>query len=479
MTCRSMSKTIAIAIFGAVILSGCGNSGTDQVTLLFAEPKDDGPSSFETHSMLATDMGLVTFDPTGLVRPGLAERWVISGDGLSYIFRLGDHQWQNGDPVTAREISELLKARLKSLGDSQLADQLGAISDIIARTDQIIEIKLDAPRPRMLDMLASPQMTLRRNGEGLGPMDVVESLDNLRVFYPLARNDDATGLKMQHIVTHRYPAAEAIAAYTAGMGNVLLGLNYADLPLIDAAAIDESQIIKDPALGYFGLEIGGDNPLLQSQGLREALAMALDRPKLLSAFGIREWREMTSLAPTQLTNRVDVAPLFWEGLSVAERKELARRRIAGAGLSGRPLSLFIEDKGPGSDLLFGLLAREFDDVGVNLQRIEAPRQADLRLVDAVAEFDDPLWYLLRLTCRRQSVCDSETDLLLEEALTTLSLERRHILAGEAEERLARLYNFIPIAEPLRFSLAVRPMLGLEANLRAVHPLQFLAAEPNR
>ena len=40
--------------------------------------------------------GLVAFDPGGNVVAGLAERWNVSNDGLSYIFRIAPISWAGG-----------------------------------------------------------------------------------------------------------------------------------------------------------------------------------------------------------------------------------------------------------------------------------------------------------------------------------------------------------------------------------------------
>ncbi|HEY8416358.1 MAG TPA: ABC transporter substrate-binding protein, partial [Thermaerobacter sp.] len=46
--------------------------------------------------------GLTRIGPNG-VESGMAERWVISDDQLTYTFHLRDAVWQNGDPVTAHD----------------------------------------------------------------------------------------------------------------------------------------------------------------------------------------------------------------------------------------------------------------------------------------------------------------------------------------------------------------------------------------
>src|SRR6476619_5791531 len=44
----------------------------------------------------ATAEGLVSLDATGELVPALAERWIVTEDGLSYIFRLRNSNWPDG-----------------------------------------------------------------------------------------------------------------------------------------------------------------------------------------------------------------------------------------------------------------------------------------------------------------------------------------------------------------------------------------------
>src|SRR3954468_19500532 len=72
-----------------------------------AEPPDLDP---HTNNSTVVDFicgalfeGLVRLENDGVtIRPGVAERWEISPDGLTYTFHLrADAKWSNNDPVTA------------------------------------------------------------------------------------------------------------------------------------------------------------------------------------------------------------------------------------------------------------------------------------------------------------------------------------------------------------------------------------------
>ena len=53
--------------------------------------------------------GLVRFDAAGNIVRGLAERWNVSDDGLSYIFRIAATKWPDGRKITAQQVARLLK----------------------------------------------------------------------------------------------------------------------------------------------------------------------------------------------------------------------------------------------------------------------------------------------------------------------------------------------------------------------------------
>jgi hypothetical protein len=45
---------------------------------------------------------------------------------------------------------------------------MGAIAEIVAMTDRVIEIRLRSPRPNFLQLLAQPEMGIIRAGQGTG-----------------------------------------------------------------------------------------------------------------------------------------------------------------------------------------------------------------------------------------------------------------------------------------------------------------------
>ncbi|HJR82659.1 MAG TPA: ABC transporter substrate-binding protein, partial [Sphingomicrobium sp.] len=166
----------------AVLLASCRQpeGGKTEVTVIGAEPPSLvdpalGPLTAPQAVLLSNvAQGLVRFDASGQIVPGLAERWNVTDDGLSYIFRLQSGEWPGGGKITAQQVARLLRRQIASRSDNPLKDTLGAVDQIIAMTDRVIEISLKAPRPNLLSLLAQPELAVVYEEHGSGPFRIAE-----------------------------------------------------------------------------------------------------------------------------------------------------------------------------------------------------------------------------------------------------------------------------------------------------------------
>src|SRR4029079_8755276 len=90
----------------ALALAGCGrNDGAVQVAFIDTPAQLFGGglrlSPGAQHVRAATGAGLVALDADGGVIPALADRWIVTDDGRSFIFRLRDGTWPDGRELTA------------------------------------------------------------------------------------------------------------------------------------------------------------------------------------------------------------------------------------------------------------------------------------------------------------------------------------------------------------------------------------------
>src|SRR6478672_1246146 len=113
--------------------------GSVKVVVIGGGPKlrdpGEGPLTAPDEVLLQNvAQGLVGFDAGGNIVPGLAERWNVSDDGLSYIFRIASSEWSDGRKVTAQQVARLLKRQLAASSRNSLKDTLGAVQDVVAMT---------------------------------------------------------------------------------------------------------------------------------------------------------------------------------------------------------------------------------------------------------------------------------------------------------------------------------------------------------
>src|SRR5512145_2480867 len=108
MTQRSL-KLMAAAILATLPFAGHGTAEAEMVYRMatMGEPKTLDPhgvsGTWENYVVGDSFMGLLTDAADATPIPGAAESWTISDDGKTYTFKLRDHQWSDGTPVTAED----------------------------------------------------------------------------------------------------------------------------------------------------------------------------------------------------------------------------------------------------------------------------------------------------------------------------------------------------------------------------------------
>ena len=156
---------LSFLAFFLVLLAACG-SGTDDGVVEVAFIADPGELDADgvrldpagQHVRAAISMGLVRIDPRGEVVPGVAERWIVTDDGASYIFRINEFDLRDGTPLTAQAVRNALQQRLRQLRGTSLGLDLAKVRDIRAMTGRVVEIRLTSPMPDFLRLLAQPEL---------------------------------------------------------------------------------------------------------------------------------------------------------------------------------------------------------------------------------------------------------------------------------------------------------------------------------
>lgn len=439
------------------------------------------------HLRAATYEGLVALDPAGQVVPALAERWIVTDDGMSYIFRLRDSEWPDGELITAGDVRVLLRDAIAQLRGSALGLDLAKVAEIRAMTERVIEIRLTAPMPDFLRLLAQPELGFARRGSGAGPM-VFARDDEARAARLSALPPEARGLPAREnwealsrpLVVRALPAERAVRAFANGEVDLVLGGRIADFPLARVGPLSRGTIQVDPAIGLLGLAIVNDRGLLADPARREALSMAIERSALIQPFGLGGWQPTSWIVPPALFTEPPYPPARWEELSLAQRRAIAAGRIAAwrAQNGGTARVRLALPAGPGSDLLYQQLAGAWAEIGVETVRVSPAEDADLELRDALARFASPRWFLNQFHCSlRAGLCSPQADALVRQSLAERDVDAKERLLAEAHAALVAAEVFIPLGAPVRWSLVRGSVRGYQANQWGLHPL-FPLSQPD-
>lgn len=422
--------------------------------------------------------GLVRYDGAGGVEPGLAERWIVSDGGRSYIFRLRAAQWSDGSPVTAAQVVDSLSRTVGPRSKTPLAPFLTVIDEVVEMTPQVIEVRLKRPRPDLLKLFAQPELAIvrLRDPAGAGPFRVTSGPSGWRTLTPAidpdhAEAEDKPDTPSQAVLLRGERAASAILRFAARNSDLVLGGTFRDWPLVTQADVAPANLRIDPAAGLFGLAIISREGFLATPENRRALAMAIDRPALTTLFRL-EWQPVETLLPARLDSASDPVAPAWQGLQFDARQALARTRVTAwrATNPGGSLAIRIAmPSGPGGTLVWSRLARNLRDIGLQPYRVAPRDPAELRLIDEVAPYDSGRWYLVT-ACR---ACPAPLVTAIEAAREAGTLPERARAIAAADLAVSEDGAYIPIAQPLRWSLVALRLQAWQENSRAWHPLTHL------
>ena len=491
--------TILPAVLAATLaLAACGSGADGPLAVAFIDSEEQLFArglrlSYGAQVVrAATGSGLVTLDAQGEVAPALADRWIIADDGRSYIFRLRDGDWPAGGDLTADSARDSLRRVIRELRGTSLALDLAPVSEVRAMAGRVVEIRLAHPMPDFLRLLAQPELALSHDGFPSGPMILERPADGADSAQGRAALDfrppEARGLPEEEewrgyvrpVAVAALDPEAALAAFESGEVDVVLGGTLGTWPLADPGPLSRGTLRIDPAIGLFGFLVRRESGFLSRVENREALAMAIDRPALLAPFNIGGWLPTTRIVPAPIAG--EGVTERWEGIEIERLRGEARRRVeawtAGLGQGEAPVVTVALADQPGNAALFNALAGQWAGIGVTLRRAAADQPSDLVLIDSVARYGGPRWFLNQFNCTlRRGMCLPEADAEIGQALAAPERQERADSLARADAMLTAANIYIPLAMPLRWSLVRGNVDGYAANPWAWHPLPDMATIP--
>jgi len=478
--------------FLTLILAGCNprpDTGPVVVSAIggrpsFPELDKRAPDTTQRLLLDASAQGLVRFDATGQIEPGLAERWIVVDQGRTYIFRIREAEWRGGGKVTAEDVAIILKRTIAPGSKNPLKPFLSAIDDIVPMTDEVIEVRLSRPRPDLLKLFAQPELAVLRMKPigGTGPFRIV-STDGIGILLRPAPDpnrspddDESAPGPEADVRLIGESAAMALVRFAHKESDLVAGGTVDDWPMVGLAKIAPANIKLDPATGLFGLAVVDRSGFLGTPERRAAIAEALDRPALIAAIAPDWGQPVERILPEKLDSAAAPAIPAWASLSPAARLEDARNQVAQyrADTPGQIALRIALPEGPGGTLLFAQIGARLAAIGISPIRVGWRAPADLRLIDAVAPYDSARWYLATACV----LCSGQAQAALDAARDAPNMAERATHIAEADAALAADTAFIPIAMPFRWSLVATRLKQWQGNPRGWHPLNRLRADTN-
>jgi peptide/nickel transport system substrate-binding protein len=485
MTRTGRSKTRAILLITALAVSACGGpTSTEPVSLSvigssprLIDPEQGMGDETAKLVMTSTAQGLVGFDSAGQIEPGLAERWNITNGGLNYIFRISEATWPDGREVGSVEVAQILRRMVAARSRDGSAPMLSTIVAIVPMTPRVIDIRLSAPLPGLLQVLAQPDMVISQKGRGTGPYRLHsqrEGVTRLRIIPTPDEYGELPDLATQErndVRVRGESASRAVTRFVTGGTMLVVGGKFQDLPLVSATDPGNGRFRVDPTPGLFGLRVLRTDGGFGDANIRKALSIAINREEALGLVRGDSWEPVNSILPRQLESASLPAMLGLLDGTQSSRIETAKNLIGEKKIKVR-LAL---PAGPGARLLFAALARDWRLIGVETELTQSGQPADMALIDEVATTNSALWYLGRLGCQTRLPCSSDADAALAKAVQATTAADRGAAIAEADAAQASAHYFIPLAQPLRWSLVEPDLTGWRDNGFGAHPLRHLRA----
>jgi len=255
--------------------------------------------------------GLTITGKDGKITYGVADKWDISNDGLTYTFNIRDNaKWSDGEPVTAQDFVYTWQRVVDPITASEYSYQLAPVKNATAITagemtvdtlgvraidEKTLEITLEAPTAYFLELLAfytySPvrRDIIEAHGDkwtlkpetyiGNGPFKVVErSIDDKIV---MAKNENYWNadevLPPQLVFVLMQNENAAVAGIKEGSLDFATNPPPQDIPIL----IEEGIVQIHPQLGTYYYVVNFTNETTKDPRVRRALALAIDRKYII------------------------------------------------------------------------------------------------------------------------------------------------------------------------------------------------------
>lgn len=494
-----------------------------------AEPKDLDPHIVtgvpESHIIMNILEPLVGKDPKTLAPiPAAAESWTMSKDGKVYTFKLRKSaKWSNGDPVTAQDFIYSWTRLLTPATAAEYAYQAfyikngeafnkGKIKDaaqlgIKAIDPYTLEVTLENPTPFFLALLfhhsLSPvhKATVEKFGarwtrpENIvvnGPFTVAKWEMNKVI--TLKKNDkywDKDKVTLTEV--NYYPVEKQDTEEKMFRSKELHITNEVPLEKIPFWQKDKSGVYQQhPYLGTYYYWLNTTKPPLNNKLVRKALALSIDRERLVKYVTRGGQLPATVFTPPGCGG-YSATPRLPKDLSrLAEAKELLKKAGYADGKALGPIEISFNTSDAHRKIAEAIQQMWKQNLGLDMRLMnqewkvfldtQRTKNYQISRMGWIADYNDPNTYLDMFVTdggnNHAGWSNKEYDSLIAKAAKELDQKKRLALFQKAEDILLDELPIVPVYIYTRVYLKSKAVQGWFENIEDIHPLKFVSISPN-
>jgi oligopeptide transport system substrate-binding protein len=466
--------------------------------------------------------GLVAQDADANLIPGAAESWTVSDNGLVYTFKLRDHTWSDGTPVTADDFLFSLRRVVDPATASEYAYMLAPIvkaEDITAgkaKPEELgvkvidpktLEITLNGPTPYFLEMLAH-QATYgvsKANVEKFGndfvkPGNLVSNgAFTLAEFVPndhikLVKNPkffDAANVKLD--VVNYIPAEDRAAAMKRYEAGELDSNN--DFPteqLGDLKTKFGDQLQTGPQLATYYYVFKTKKDPWTNTKLRHAISMVIDRDYLAEKVWQNAMIPAYGMVPAGVAGYTPKTASY-AGMSQLDREDEAKKIFAELGITAeKPLKMELRyntsENHKNTAVAVQDMLKAFNievtltntDGKTHYEFLEQKGDFDVARAGWVADYKDPGTFLDLGKSTAGNNYGEYTNAAYDDLLAKAAVEadpaKRMALLSDAEGILMQDLGIMPLLFYANHNIVSPKLKGFNDNVMDVHPSRFVSKE---
>jgi oligopeptide transport system substrate-binding protein len=525
-----------------ILLSACGklatNVDTGTANQILHLGNGSEPSGLDPH--LITDVGasrivselldgLVGLHPKTLApEPSAASSWEVSADLKTYTFYLNPKgRWSNGDKVVAQDFvyswQRLLMPDLAAEYSYQLFVVKGAeeystglIKDfrevgVTAIDDLTLQVRLNAPTPYFLTLLSHPstfpvhQQTIEKFGDiddpgslwtragnyvGNGPFVLSEWALNRII--RIKKNDnywDANRVKLSEV--RYYPIDNLTTEERMFRAKTLHMTESMPSEKIEGYTKNNSEVIKiSPYFGTYFYRINTLQPPLDDKRIRLALAMTIDREKIVRAITKGGQIPAYSFTPPDAEGFTAFAKISFDNAR-------AQQLLAEAGYPGgegmEPIEILYNTSEGHKKIAIAIQQMWKQALGIEVKLYNQDWKSSLITISNldyqvarsswIGDYPDPNTFLDTMTTgngnNRTGFTNKKYDTLIRSAANTINQQQRFEYFQQAEQILAVEVPIIPIYTYTRNYLRSTDVKGWHDNVLDYHPLKYVYLQRNK